>query len=121
MLGLGFTVALATPLIAYADPPGDPAVVTDDHGKYRDKDGGPTFKGSADGTVDWYTYPGFRRYHSECHVCHGPDGEGSSYAPALANSLKTIAYAEFYGIVVSGKKDVGAANEKVMPAFAGNK
>jgi methanol metabolism-related c-type cytochrome len=121
MLGLGFAVALATPLIAYADPPGDPAVVTNDHGKYRDKDGDPTFKVSADGTVDWYTYSGFRRYHSECHVCHGPDGEGSSYAPALANSLKTIGYAEFYGIVVGGKKDLGGGQEKVMPAFADNK
>jgi methanol metabolism-related c-type cytochrome len=121
MLGLGFAVALTTPLIAYADPPGDPAVVANDHGKYRDKDGDPTFKASADGTVDWYTYSGFRRYHSECHVCHGPDGEGSSYAPALANSLKTIGYAEFFGIVTGGKQDVGAGEEKVMPAFADNK
>ena len=76
---------------------------------------------SADGTVDWYTYSGFRRYHSECHVCHGPDGEGSSYAPALANSLKTISYAEFFGIVTGGKQDLGAGQEKVMPAFADNK
>ena len=121
MLGLGFAVALAPPVIAYADPPGNPAVVTNDHGKYRDKDGDPTFKVSADGTVDWYTYSGFRRYHSECHVCHGPDGEGSAYAPALANSLKTIGYAEFYGIVVGGKRDLEAGQEKVMPAFADNK
>ena len=41
-----------------------------------------------DGVVDWYTYSGFRRYHSECHVCHGPDGMGSSFAPALLDSLK---------------------------------
>ena len=120
-LGLGFALALARPLIARADPPGDPAAVTDDQGMYHDKNGDPTFKISADGTVDWYTYSGFRRYHSECHVCHGPDGEGSSYAPALANSLKTIGYAEFYGIVVGGKQDLGAGQEKVMPAFADNK
>jgi methanol metabolism-related c-type cytochrome len=110
-----------TPSGASAEPPGDPAAVTDDSGKWRDKNGDPTFKVSADGTVDWYTYSGFRRYHSECHVCHGPDGEGSSYAPALADKLKTIAYAEFYGIVVSGKKNLGGGNEKVMPAFAENK
>jgi methanol metabolism-related c-type cytochrome len=120
MLGLGFAVALATPLIAYADPPGDPAAVTDDHGKYRDKDGDPTFKVSADGTVDWYTYSGFRRYHSDCHVCHGPNGEGSSYAPALADSLKTLSYADFVNVVTNGRKNVNAANDKVMPAFAAN-
>jgi methanol metabolism-related c-type cytochrome len=114
-------LALIVPLCARADPPGDPTAVTDDSGKWRDKNGDPTYKVSADGTVDWYTYSGFRRYHSECHVCHGPDGEGSSYAPALANALKTIGYAEFYGVVVSGKRDLGAGQEKVMPAFADNK
>ena len=119
-LALGFVLALASPLIAHADPPGDPAAVTNDHGMWRDKNGDPTFKVS-DGSVDWYTYSGFRRYHSECHVCHGPDGEGSSYAPALANSLKTIGYAEFFGIVTGGKQDLGAGQEKVMPAFAENK
>ena len=36
-----------------------------------------------DGKVDSGTYNGYRRYHSYCHVCHGPDGLGSSYAPAL--------------------------------------
>src|SRR5208337_4196695 len=105
---LALTLTLIAPLGARAEPPGDPIAVTEDSGKWRDKNGDPTYKVSADGTVDWYTYSGFRRYHSECHVCHGPDGEGSSYAPALANALKTIAYAEFYGIVVSGKKDLGA-------------
>ncbi len=120
-LGFAFALALVAPLTARADAPGNPAAVTDDHGLYRDKDGDPTYKVSADGTVDWYTYSGFRRYHSECHVCHGPDGEGSSYAPALANSLKTISYAEFFGIVVGGKQDLGAGQEKVMPAFADNK
>ncbi len=43
------------------------------------------------------------RYHSECHVCHGPDGLGSSYAPALANSLKTMDYATFMATVAQGK------------------
>src|SRR5215471_18131458 len=74
-------VALGT--AALADGSGDPAAVKNEDGKYLDKDGNPTFKVGSDGTVDWYTYSGFRRYHSECHVCHGPDGEGSTYAPAL--------------------------------------
>src|SRR5450755_781290 len=120
MLGLGFAVALAAPLVARADPPGDPAVVTNDHGKYRDKDGDPTFKVSADGTVDWYTYSGFRRYHSECHVCHGPDGMGSTYAPALKDSLKTMSYPDFLGVVASGRKNVSSSQENVMPAFGAN-
>ncbi len=121
-LGLATLLILAAPWMAHADAPGDPtAVKQDEDGIWRDKAGDPTFKVDFDGTVDWYTYSGFRRYHSECHVCHGPDGEGSSYAPALANSLKTISYAEFYGIVVSGRKDLLNGNDKVMPAFAENK
>jgi len=117
-----FALALAAPLVARADPPGDPAAVKQDNdGIWRDKGGDPTFKIGADGTVDWYTYSGFRRYHSECHVCHGPDGEGSSYAPALANSLKTIGYAEFFGIVVGGRQDFLNGKDNVMPAFAANK
>jgi len=122
-LSAAFALAfvLGSSLAALADPPGDPKAVTDDNGMWKDKNGDPTYKIDPDGTVDWYAYSGFRRYHSECHVCHGPDGEGSSYAPALANSLKTTGYAEFYGIVVGGKKDLGAGQEKVMPAFAENK
>jgi methanol metabolism-related c-type cytochrome len=122
LIGLAFTLGLAAPIVARADAPGDPtAVKQDEDGIWRDKNGDPTFEVDADGTVDWYTYSGFRRYHSECHVCHGPDGEGSSYAPALANSLKTIGYAEFYGIVVSGRKDFLNGKDNVMPAFAENK
>jgi methanol metabolism-related c-type cytochrome len=105
---------------AHADGSGDPAVASSDNGKYADKDGNPTYKISPDGTVDWYTFSGFRRYHSDCHVCHGPNGEGSSYAPALANSLKTLSYADFVNIVTNGRKNVDAANDKVMPSFATN-
>jgi methanol metabolism-related c-type cytochrome len=115
-------LSLGPSLMARAEPPGDPAAVKqDEDGIWRDKDGDPTFKIGADGTVDWYTYSGYVRYTSECLRCHGPDGEGSSYAPALANSLKTIGYDEFYGIVVSGKKDVSAASDLVMPSFANDK
>jgi methanol metabolism-related c-type cytochrome len=105
---------------ALADPPGDPAAVKNEDGKYFDKDGTPTFKIGADGTVDWYTYSGYRRYHSECHVCHGPDGEGSSYAPALKESVKTNSYAEFFEVAVNGRQKVGVAQQQVMPAFGMN-
>jgi len=118
-LMLAVTAVLAFGGIALADGSGDPAAVKDDGGKYLDKEGNPTYK-VTDGTVDWYTYSGFRRYHSECHVCHGPDGEGSTYAPALKNSLKTMSYADFLGVVASGRKNVSTAQESVMPAFGDN-
>src|SRR5215207_2720764 len=89
-------------------------------GRYIDADGTPTYKIGADGTLDWYTFSGFRRYHAECHTCHGPEGEGSSYAPALVNSLKTLPYEEFMQVVVNGKRSVNAAQQQVMPAFGEN-
>ena len=63
-------------------------------GKWVLPDGTPTFrvchKEGGTFVVDWATYNGYRRYHGECHVCHGPNGLGSTYAPALADSLKTM-------------------------------
>ena len=119
-----FAIALAllTPAggAAIADGSGDPIPVKSVDGKYFDKDGNPTYKIQADATVDWYTYSGYRRYHSDCHVCHGPDGEGSSYAPALKNSLKRLSYDDFIGIVAGGRKNVSTAQENVMPAFGTN-
>ena len=106
--------------IAFADGSGDPAAVKSEDGKYLDKEGNPTYKIQADGTVDWYTYSGYRRYHSECHVCHGPDGMGSSYAPALKDSLKTMSYGDFLAIVASGRKNVTTSQDNVMPAFGDN-
>jgi methanol metabolism-related c-type cytochrome len=73
-----------------------------------------------DGTVDWYTYNGFRRYHADCHVCHGPDGLGSSFGPALVDSLKKLSREEFMDIVVNGRKNVSASSDKVMPSFGLN-
>ena len=95
--------------------------VTSEDGKYEDANGMPTYSVASDGKVDWYTFSGYRRYHSECHVCHGPDGIGSTYAPALADSLKTMDYVAFSTTLAAGRKDVGGGNEKVMPSFAQNK
>ena len=106
--------------LAFGDGSGDPAAVKNEDGKYYDKEGNPTYKIQADGTVDWYTYSGYRRYHSECHVCHGPDGEGSTYAPGLKDSLKTMSYGDFLGVVASGRKNVTTSQENVMPAFGDN-
>ncbi|WP_026869699.1 c-type cytochrome, methanol metabolism-related [Inquilinus limosus] len=71
----------------------------------------------ADGTVDWLVYNGFRRYNSICYVCHGPDGEGSSFAPSLVDSLKTLSFDQFMDTVVNGKETVNTASEKKMPAL----
>jgi methanol metabolism-related c-type cytochrome len=105
---------------AFADDGIDPTAVKSEDGKYLDKEGNPTFKVAPDGTVDWYTYSGYRRYHSECHVCHGPDAEGSTFAPALKNSLKTMSYADFLGVVASGRKNVSTSQGSVMPALGDN-
>src|SRR5262249_26221250 len=108
-------------LHAIADGSGDPAPVKQEDGKYFDKDGNPTFKIQPDGTVDWATFSGFLRYHAECHVCHGPDGDGSSFAPALKDSLKRLSYGEFLSIVATGRQNVTTATENVMPSFGQNK
>jgi methanol metabolism-related c-type cytochrome len=115
------TIALvASGGFAFAEDAVDPAAVKSEDGKYLDKEGSPTIKNASDGAVDWYTYSGYRRYHSECHVCHGPDGMGSSYAPARKDSLKTMSYADFLGVVASGRKNVSASQQNVMPAFGDN-
>lgn len=107
--------------LAIADPNGDPKSVKQVDGEWYDKTGNPTYKIKKDGTVDWYTRVGYLQFGANCLVCHGPDGLGSSYAPNLTNSLKTLSYAEVYGIVAEGKRDVSASQDLVMPAFAENK
>jgi methanol metabolism-related c-type cytochrome len=107
--------------VTRAEGPGDPTAVTSDDGKFFNKDGDPTFRVKDDGTVDWYTYSGFRRYNSECIVCHGPVGNGSSFAPALKESVKRLNYGDFLGTVASGRRNVTTATESVMPAFGDNR
>ena len=70
-----------------------------------------------DGKVDFGTYDGYRRYEAYCLRCHGPDGAGSSYAPALVDSLKTMSYENFLEVVVNGRKNVSTSQQSVMPAF----
>jgi methanol metabolism-related c-type cytochrome len=118
------TVALIPPLaVVYAvvDGSGDPAALQSEDGKWSDKDGNPTFKVEPDGTVDWYTNVGFVRYSSECLRCHGPDGMGSTYAPALIELMKRLSYTDFLAVVAGGKKDVSTSQQLVMPANGENK
>ncbi|HEX5424204.1 MAG TPA: c-type cytochrome, methanol metabolism-related [Candidatus Acidoferrales bacterium] len=90
-------------------------------GKYYDAKGDPTYKIAPDGSVDWHTFSGFRRFNGGCEVCHGPDGSGSSFGPDLTQALKTMDYSEFAGIVAGGKRDVNTAQTLVMPAWGTNK
>lgn len=116
---LGASLSLSPGAVAQS-----PAVGTDksDESKYIDKDGNPTYKKFDDGSFDWYTFNGFRRYHAECHVCHGPEGKGSTYAPALADSMKTMTYSEFVQVVASGREyDRPGGQKSVMPALGDNK
>lgn len=93
----------------------------DEDGRYYTADDVPTFHVDEDGAVDWLTFSGFRRYHAECHVCHGPDGEGSTYAPALKNSAVNMDYYDFIDTVTNGRQVVNAAEHQVMPSFGTNK
>jgi methanol metabolism-related c-type cytochrome len=105
---------------AEAQKGGAQEVTKNEDGRYITADGTPTYKIGADGTLDWYTFSGFRRYHAECHTCHGPEGEGSTYAPALVQSLKAMSHQDFVNVVVNGKKTVSASQQQVMPAFGEN-
>lgn len=115
--------------IAQADNPAPPAAADGskgggkkgEDGKYVLPDGTLTFNIAPDGTVDWYTYSGYKRYHSECHVCHGPGGDGSSFAPALSESLKVMDYQTFVTTVMSGRVTDKAGTKFIMPALGDNK
>ncbi|MEM8729789.1 MAG: c-type cytochrome, methanol metabolism-related [Pseudomonadota bacterium] len=92
------------------------AVAYSDDGRFFTEEDIPTYFVAEDGTVDWPTFSGFRRYHAECHVCHGPDGEGSSYAPKIKNSALHMGYYDFYDVVVNGRQ----VGNSVMPGFGDN-
>ena len=88
----------------------------DEDGKWLTDEDVPTFKVEENGSVDWYTFSGYRRYHADCHTCHGPDGQGSSYAPAIAKTAADMDYYDFIDVVVNGKRE----GNLVMPSFGTN-
>ncbi len=119
LVGLALFVAGPTGVAAQTAPD-NVAAATEEEGRHFTADGVPTFSIEADGAVDWPTYSGFRRYHAECHVCHGPDGEGSTYAPALKASALNMDYYDFVAVVAQGRQKVNAAETSVMPSFGTN-
>lgn len=74
------------------------------------------------GWMDFSTYKGWRAYHAECHVCHGPDAMGSTYAPSLMTSVKNgLDYIDFFTVIANGRyEEDGAQKGNVMPAFGEN-
>jgi methanol metabolism-related c-type cytochrome len=118
-------LVMPTMALAWSDQPVDIeaqkdnpeiAIAYEEDGKYFTDDGIPTYNIAEDGTVDWLTFNGFRRYHAECHTCHGPDGEGSTYAPKIKNSAVNMGYYDFYDVVVNGRQ----VGNSVMPHFGDN-
>lgn len=63
--------------------------------------------------VSWAEFSGYKRYHANCSVCHGPDGLGGTFAPSLVNSLKRLDHDAFLETVVNGKENIQLA----MPSF----
>lgn len=120
LAGLPMTVLAANwndqPVDISVDRSADIAIANSEGGRYWTAEDIPTYNIVEDGTVDWLTFSGFRRYHAECHVCHGPDGEGSTYAPKLKNSAVNMGYYDFYDVVVNGRK----VGNSVMPGFGDN-
>jgi len=100
---------------------GDGPAAYKEDGRYFTEDGYPTYYIAEDGTVDWLTFSGFRRYHAECHVCHGPDGMGSTYAPPLKDAVERMDYADFVYTVSNGIQNVNTSHTNVMPTFGQNK
>jgi len=111
---LGPHLLAATLLIGTALP-GFAATTTDGYLSFKFSPETPYY--FEDGKVDFGTYNGFRRYHSECHVCHGPAGLGSSYAPALMKSMQVLTFNQFVDVVIHGRTGL---DERVMPSFASN-
>lgn len=58
---------------------------------------------------------GFRRYHSVCNHCHGPDGLGSSFGPSLVDEIPDED--AFKQVVIEGVKGPSG----VMKGFADNR
>lgn len=65
--------------------------------------------------IDLYLTRGFRAF-SQCQVCHGLDGNGSTIGPSLVDKLKEVDKAQFVDVVTNGKTgQIG-----VMPGWANN-
>lgn len=81
---------------------------------------GKPYKLYPDGKVNFATYRGYNLYASVCHVCHGHAALGSSFAPSLVDSLKSMSYEDFVTVVMNGRQNITSATTNVMPSFGDN-
>ena len=103
------------------DGSGDPTAVTSDDGKWTDKDGNSDVQdriGRHGGLVHLFR---FHPLQLRMSALPRPRRVGSTYAPALIDSMKHLSYTDFYAVVASGKKDVSSSQELVMPANGENR
>ena len=112
LLGCAFLISTG------AQGSGDAASMTDADAASMAED--KPYSVDEQGQIDWYTFSGYRRYHADCHVCHGPAGLGSSFGPGLLESVKRLGYEGYLEKVVNGVVNVDATTQNRMPSFATN-
>lgn len=66
--------------------------------------------------VDQDTFVGWRSVGSNCAVCHGQEGAGSSFAPNLIRRVNEISEERFYEVLEKGIQTGSSA----MPGFGEN-
>jgi mono/diheme cytochrome c family protein len=70
--------------------------------------------------IDRATYKGFLYYGDQCERCHGPEGEGGTFAPSLLDSIRRLPRAKFEATIMDGRKNMTTSVHNVMPAFRPN-
>jgi hypothetical protein len=106
LLALSAAALLGSPLCAFAQGP----ATGSSEKPYR----------VVGGKVDDTTFRGWRAYNSACHACHGADGVGTSVAPNLLESVKSLSARDFttkvltsYRIVIGIAEFSGEDNTSV--------
>jgi mono/diheme cytochrome c family protein len=70
--------------------------------------------------IDRATYKGFLYYGDQCERCHGPEGEGGTFAPSLVESVRHMSHEKFDAAVMDGRKNLTLTTHNVMPSFKPN-
>ena len=87
---VGALATVASPAALAEDPPS-----YDGHIQCETTDGAKTCK------IDLWLTRGYRAF-SQCQVCHGLDGSGSTIGPSLLDKLRELDHAQFMEAVVNG-------------------
>jgi hypothetical protein len=87
---IGSLAGFATPCALAGDPP-----PYEDHIRCETADNAKTCK------IDLWLTRGYRAF-SQCQVCHGLDGNGSTIGPSLLDKMREIDRARFMEVVTNG-------------------